>query len=501
MCLVSGLRMESRWERKPLLSPGIHIASLCWMVLIILLSATGPSSGKNRHRCPTMCICTDSHKSLMISCIKRRYTHIPDLPLHTTDLEMSFNNLTILTDTTFQHLDNLLTLRLDYNQIHNIESGAFSNLQDLTVLHLHNNRLTHLHPNVFLSLRNLQRLYLNHNAIAYLHPRLFYTNVNLRILDIRANIIKMFKSETFQNMRKLTELHLSENPFKHLPYDAFHSLSSLTELNIASTDLEDVHPDSFISQSQLLTLDISDNDITELQATTFRNLTRLQYLNLSGNPFHCDCRALSLKLWVDINMYTMWTESNTPKCVSPRRLSGIYLHLVSVSNLTCSQGNHSKHTKSNNTKEKVNKYKSRLGKVPYNPLMGWYTAASLTGMLVLFLICVVLDHVKRRFYKWRRERRKRRKELYQYCSQTEEHHGAFGHKTSLDGVDSVSVSAGHINMVATHSMVEEAMEIVKRQSDDITHAIVIEVCDHSEGSSCNHCTHNINTVKDSETSV
>ena len=46
--------------------------------------------------------------------------------------------------------------------------------------------------------------------------------------------------------------------------------------------------------------------------------------------------------------------------------------------------------------EEESPYKSKLGPLYYNPMMGWYTAAALSGMLVIFLLCLALDKAKTR---------------------------------------------------------------------------------------------------------
>ena len=34
--------------------------------------------------------------------------------------------------------------------------------------------------------------------------------------------------------------------------------------------------------------------------------------------------------------------------------------------------------------------------LPYDPMLGWYTAATLSGLLMLFVICVALEKIKDR---------------------------------------------------------------------------------------------------------
>ena len=45
---------------------------------------------------------------------------------------------------------------------------------------------------------------------------------------------------------------------------------------------------------------------------------------------------------------------------------------------------------------------------PYNASVGWYIAATLSTMVILFIVCISLDRLKRNYYvyRWRKRMRK-----------------------------------------------------------------------------------------------
>lgn len=55
----------------------------------------------------------------------------------------------------------------------------------------------------------------------------------------------------------------------------------------------------------LTQLKLKGNDINNIKAEVFDGLSQLKDLELEENPFNCDCRLLSYKLWVDFKVRPM----------------------------------------------------------------------------------------------------------------------------------------------------------------------------------------------------
>ncbi|NWS20272.1 GPIX protein, partial [Pachyramphus minor] len=61
-------------------------------------------------------------------------------------------------------------------------------------------------------------------------------------------------------------------------------------------------------------LDLRNNSLSRLPAGALDSLPRLQHLDMAGNPWHCDCHLLYLKLWLqDFSAASL----GSVRCASP----------------------------------------------------------------------------------------------------------------------------------------------------------------------------------------
>ena len=87
------------------------------------------------HPCDVICI----NRSVLVDCSHRNITEVGDLnlPLNTTWLDLSFNNLTSISNGSFEDLQDLKCLNLSYNLgFHLLEREAFRGLTNLKVLNI-----------------------------------------------------------------------------------------------------------------------------------------------------------------------------------------------------------------------------------------------------------------------------------------------------------------------------------------------------------------------------
>ncbi|XP_069702133.1 leucine-rich repeat and transmembrane domain-containing protein 1-like [Periplaneta americana] len=192
---------------------------------------------RNVSSCPAGCTCENAE----IVCRSAALTSIPsDLQEDAVVLDLSFNNISMVSNNDLDEVPRLRELSLSDNDIERLEPEAFIRLEGLETIDLHNNKLEHLHRG------------------------LFQTNTNLTNLDLSNNNIEELKLDfTFNTELKI--LNLSRNM---LTFDSLSDLSALSSLEI---------------------LDISNNKIEILDEAIFIEMSSLSLLDMSGNPLDYDC--------------------------------------------------------------------------------------------------------------------------------------------------------------------------------------------------------------------
>lgn len=186
--------------------------------------------------CPPNCSCDKGNAH----CSRMSLTAVPaNVDSNTTSIDMSFNNISTLTNNDFVNLTHLKILLLDNNDISSLEPYVFHQMIKLLHLNLNNNKISVLNLNLFKSLNQLRHLYLQNNDIEYVPPQLFEYNQNLVLLDISENHIQNFEPETFQNNPILSWVNVRGNPLT-LPLEMktrFNNAFNILEIEFCdSTD-------------------------------------------------------------------------------------------------------------------------------------------------------------------------------------------------------------------------------------------------------------------------
>ncbi len=354
--------------------------------------------------CPDMlCVCNETAADIGLSnifCDARNLTAVPViLTLEVHILNLSANSIQSVSSQPFSFLEYLQLLHLGHNQISEILYGSFHNLSTLKELYLQHNHLRILDPDIFVNLFKLEILDLSHNNVKSLPSGLFHFTRQLRHLDLSYNMLNALNPDALNRFHKL---NIPDAP------------NDIPPRSVVIDDLPEVHR-----------LNLSGNTLQQvpLECLTL-TLVQLKVLDLRRNPLNCSSCALIYGLrHIDmIQNFTLYL----PLCAFPAALVGSSpTSQETGQELGCNNVSVSQHSSlcpiagQNGSQiqrpllasTEVLKTSPRPTPLPYDPMLGWYTAAVLAGMLVLFLICLGLEKIKVRIMFGLHQRRMRRDQL------------------------------------------------------------------------------------------
>uniref|UniRef100_A0A667WH95 Slit homolog 2 (Drosophila) n=1 Tax=Myripristis murdjan TaxID=586833 RepID=A0A667WH95_9TELE len=113
-------------------------------------------------RCPAECSCLDT----VVRCSNKGLTTLPKgLPKETTELDLSNNQISTLSNHSLSNMSELLTLILSYNRLRCIPVRAFDGLKSLRLLSLHGNDISVIPEGAFKDLSSLSHLALGANPL------------------------------------------------------------------------------------------------------------------------------------------------------------------------------------------------------------------------------------------------------------------------------------------------------------------------------------------------
>ncbi|KAM8846658.1 toll-like receptor 5 [Synchiropus picturatus] len=295
-------------------------------------------------------------------------------------LNLSFNLLGEVYESTFKNLTKLRILDLSYNNIGQLGPNAFEGLPYLRTLYLTGNSLRDLGfpallPNLdFLLLgdNRLQHLYdiaawgraaihldVTDNRLTNLQDvysvirhfkflkNFFYggnfirwcalgsndvipRNGTLEVLDLHRSSLQIIWSQKvcldlFDNLDSVVGLNLSFNALAALPPWIFRGLTSMAVLDLSSNSLTYLQQDVF--PRHLETLFISNNFLAAPDPQTFRSL---RFIDLAKNRFHCDCKLEPLLAWMNETNVTSMSPLEDMRCEFPAELYNVPLLDYSV---------------------------------------------------------------------------------------------------------------------------------------------------------------------------
>ncbi|XP_061925182.1 matrix-remodeling-associated protein 5-like [Entelurus aequoreus] len=260
----------------------------------ILAAALSALLAPGGQACPRSCNC---YQASEVHCTFRSLLTVPPgLPAHTRRINLGFNSISRINDTSLAGLKRLELLMLHSNDINHMPDALFRDLKSLQILKLSYNKLTEIPSSrTFSGLTSLLRLYLDHNHIQYIHPRALLQLPSLRLLRLQGN--------------RLHQLHP-------------HALCTISLLNTYYF-------------STLRHLDVSNNSLSTLPRATFKTAPMLETLSLHANPWSCDCRMNWFPTWHFAHQELLKCSGGPecPLCESPTALRG--QSLLKQKDMTC----------------------------------------------------------------------------------------------------------------------------------------------------------------------
>uniref|UniRef100_UPI0037E9A884 leucine-rich repeat-containing G-protein coupled receptor 5-like n=1 Tax=Semicossyphus pulcher TaxID=241346 RepID=UPI0037E9A884 len=246
-------------------------------------SAEDGDRGAVRSSCPDRCRCEVDGLLHRVDCSDLGLREIPsNLSVFTSYLDLSMNNLTVLSSGALSNLHFLEELRLAGNDLSFIPRGAFTGLYNLKVLMLQNNQLKSVPAEAFNNLHNLQSLRLDANHISSVPVGCFSGLRSLRHLWLDDNSLTGVPVEALSDLPALQAMTLALNHISHVPDHAFSKLGRLVVLHLNNNRIVSMGPNCFHGLHSLETLDLNYNNLVEFP-TAIRSLSHLKELGFHSN--------------------------------------------------------------------------------------------------------------------------------------------------------------------------------------------------------------------------
>lgn len=259
-----------------------------WLAMNSLVRATGETSD-----CPKLCVCeirpwfspsSVYMEVLTVDCNDLGLFSLPErLPLGTQVLLLQTNNV-VKIEKPLDYLANITEIDLSQNNLSSISDIHLGNLSQLVSLHMEENWIQELPEQCLSDVANLQELYMNHNLISFISPSAFHGLSNLVRLHLNSNKLKVIKREWFDPMPNLEILMIGENPVLSIDDMNFKPLSNLRSLVLTRMNLSQLPDNALAGLDNLESISFYDNIFAEVPHSALRNVNNLKFLDLNKNP-------------------------------------------------------------------------------------------------------------------------------------------------------------------------------------------------------------------------
>lgn len=243
--------------------------------------------------CPALCRCeirpwfspsSIYTEATTVDCNDMGLSALPEkLPLETQVLLLQTNNI-VNVEKTLDYLANITEIDLSQNNISSVSDVCLGSLPQLLSLHMEENWVQELPDSCLASLPNLQEFYINHNLIFSISSQAFQGLSRLLRLHLNSNRLKNINSQWFQPLSNLEILMLGENPILHLSDMNFKSLTNLRSLVLARMNLTEIPDNTLAGLDNLESISFFDNLLNQVPRGALKKVQNLKFLDLNKNP-------------------------------------------------------------------------------------------------------------------------------------------------------------------------------------------------------------------------
>lgn len=256
-------------------------------------------------------------------------------------LDIGKNNISVVDNTSFEGLEELVGLRLVDNKIVNVSVDAFSTLPMLQVLNLATNRIERIEKGAF-DLNPMVAVRLDGNRLTDIKG-IFNGSNTIAWLNISDNLISRFEYDSLPATLEWLDIHKNRIPKFEGAYTPAH-LTNLKWMDFSYNIITEVDENSVPDRIQDLFL--NNNRITSIRPGTFlkkQNLRKvvlnanrmrivemfafhitvvprereLPQIYLADNPFLCDCKMewmQNINFWNLIRQYPRFMDLESVTC-------------------------------------------------------------------------------------------------------------------------------------------------------------------------------------------
>lgn len=243
--------------------------------------------------CPALCRCeirpwfspsSVYTEAATVDCNDLGISAIPErLPSETQVLLLQTNNI-INVEKTLDYLANITEIDLSQNNISSVSDVCLGSLPQLLSLHMEENWIQELPDSCLAFLPSLQEFYINHNLIFSISIGAFQGLGSLLRLHLNSNRLTSINSQWFQPLPNLEILMLGENPILALSDMNFKPLANLRSLVLARMNLTEIPDKALIGLQNLESISFFDNLLSKVPRAALTRVQNLKFLDLNKNP-------------------------------------------------------------------------------------------------------------------------------------------------------------------------------------------------------------------------
>lgn len=257
-------------------------------------------------------------------------------------LDLSYNFLTKLDNKTHGVLDDLLSLEdlnLSHNKISFVTKKTFPENQyipyNLRYLDLSYNQMPVLTYDITFGTKKLYKLNLSHNHINDLRRGEKLEN---KIFKVCYYLFLFLITGVLGNLTNLQYLDLSDNELSNLSSEEhlFDLPKNLTQIYLQNNQIYRLPFEKFLKEPRFELIDLSNNSFNEPPLSLVWNMRNDTIVRFQGNPLHCNCAVRPLKHYM-AELTELTEDLNEIKCDTPIFNKDRLLLHTEDENLQCSQ--------------------------------------------------------------------------------------------------------------------------------------------------------------------